>query len=252
MIQESPSKTWIPLTVAIIGGTCAIIAAIVSGFAEKIADRMLPPLTPVVSVATPLPESPQQQNDSESDVVINTSQPPTLPPVSNSGVSAQLDTIFGSGNWFCFPDRSDAVGVKVSNEATITSPIIKVDTAIGTYTSGRIPYGGGATVWLSKSVSTDECPSNQLSSITAWRSARSTDTTSFDKSRMDILFGIGNWKCVPSFPYAVTVVNLPSGTAIQYPFTAVDNSSGKYGVGETMSQSGSATVWLAGSISGCQ
>jgi hypothetical protein len=183
---------------------------------------------------------------------IETTPPPTLRTSSNSGVARQLDSIFGSGNWFCFPDRGDAIGVKTSNEATIISPIVKVDTAVGTYTSGRIPYGGGATVWLNTSVPTDECPSSQLSSITAWRSARSADTAPFDNSRIDSIFGAGNWKCVPSFPYAVTVVNLPSGTAIQYPFTSVDNSSGKYGVGEAMSQSGSATVWLAGSISGCQ
>ena len=206
----------------------------------------------------PLTDAPQNI-PTNTATIIGTTPPPTsnaaalstTPPL-NSGVANQLDSIFSRGNWFCFPDRSDAVGVKVSNEATITSPIVKVDTAIGSYTSGRIPYGGGATVWLSKSVSTDECPSNQMSSITAWRSARSADTASFDKSRMDSLFGAGNWRCVPSFPYAVTVVNLPSGTAIQYPFTSIDNSSGKYGVGETMSQSGSATVWLAGSISNCQ
>lgn len=70
MMQESPSKTWIPLTVAIIGGSCAIIAAIVSGFADKIADRMLPPLTPTVSETTSLPESPQQQNIPASTVVV--------------------------------------------------------------------------------------------------------------------------------------------------------------------------------------
>jgi hypothetical protein len=65
---------------------------------------------------------------------------------------------------------------------------------------------------------------------------------------MDSFFGPGGWKCVSGFPYAVTVLNLPAGTAIEYPFTAVDNSSGRYGVGESMPQSGSATVWLAGSI----
>jgi hypothetical protein len=45
MTQEPPSKTPVPITVAIITGFFAIIAAIVSGFSEKIADRVLP--TPV-------------------------------------------------------------------------------------------------------------------------------------------------------------------------------------------------------------
>lgn len=48
MIQEQPSKIWIPITVAIIGGCFAVIAAIVSGFAERIADRILPPITPTL------------------------------------------------------------------------------------------------------------------------------------------------------------------------------------------------------------
>lgn len=179
---------------------------------------------------------------------IGTTPPPAPPQQTNSGVSAQLNSIFGAGNWFCFPDRSDAVGLKNSNEANIASPIIKVDTAIGTYTSGRIPYGVGATIWLDTYVPSEECPTSQQASIVKWRAARSADTNSFNKARMDSLFGSGGWKCVASFPYAVTVVNLPAGTAIEYPFTAVDNSSGRYGVGEIMPQSGSATVWLAGSI----
>ncbi len=252
MMQESPSKTWIPLTVAIIGGSCAIIAAIVSGFADKIADRVLPPLTPTISEATSLQESPQQQNVSESEVVINTSLPPTLPPVSNSGVSAQLDTIFGSGNWFCFPDRGDAVGVKRLPEATIQSPITKVDTYLGTFTSGKTPYGIGATVWLNTWVSQEECPANQTTGLVEWKSARLADNAPFTKSRVDALFGAGNWQCVSGFAYAAKVNNLPAGTPIQYPITAVDNSSGRYGVGETMPESGSVTVWLAESISSCQ
>lgn len=185
---------------------------------------------------------------STNPVEIATTPPPTQRQQSNSEVSSQLNSIFGVNNWFCFPDRSDAVGVRISNEARIESPIVKVDTSNGSLTSGRIPYGGGATVWLNTFVPTDECPSNQLSSISAWRTARSSDSVPFDKARINSLFGAGNWKCTPNFPYAVTVVNLPAGTLIQYPFTSIDNSSGKYGVGDTMPQSGGATVWLAGSV----
>lgn len=242
MIEERPSKAWIPLTVAIIGGVCAIIAAIVSGFVDRLADRVLPPLTQPAISANP---TEALQPILEPGQGVET-QPPSSQ--SNSGIAPQLDSIFSTGNWFCFPDRNDAVGVKVSNEANIESLIVKVDTYLGTYTSGSIPYGIGATVWLDTFIPTEECPAHQLSSIDEWRSARSRDTDSFDRSRMDALFGNGDWSCVPSFPYAVTVVNLPAGTAIQYPITAVDNASGRYGVGEAMPQSGSATVWLAGSI----
>jgi len=54
MIQEAPSKAWIPITAAIITGACAVIAAIVTlgaPFAERIADRYYPPFTPTPSPA---------------------------------------------------------------------------------------------------------------------------------------------------------------------------------------------------------
>lgn len=67
MIQEPPSKTWIPITVAIIGGFCTIIAAIVSGFAGRIADRLFPPLTPTAKLQAPVEtetfEAPLERNN---------------------------------------------------------------------------------------------------------------------------------------------------------------------------------------------
>lgn len=184
-----------------------------------------------------------QQNITAEPVVIVTTPPPT------SGIAAQLDAIFGQDRWFCFPDRGDAVGIKkLASEVTIQSPLVKVDTYLGTYTSGKTPYGIGATVWLNTWVPQEECPASQAAGIAAWKSASLADSLSFGKSRMDTLFGTGNWQCVPNFDYAVKVGNLPTGTSIQYPFTAVDTSSGRYGVGETIPQSGAATVWLAGSI----
>ena len=52
MIQEPPSKAWIPITVAIIGGTCAVIAAIAGVVASRILDRTLPAPTPAPAQAT--------------------------------------------------------------------------------------------------------------------------------------------------------------------------------------------------------
>jgi len=56
MIQESPSKVWIPVTAAIITGACAVIAAIVTlgtPFAERMADRYYPPFTPTPNLIPP-------------------------------------------------------------------------------------------------------------------------------------------------------------------------------------------------------
>lgn len=59
MIQESPSRAWIPITVAIIGGCFAVIAAISSGFAERIAERVMPPLPQEETAASdPVDETP--------------------------------------------------------------------------------------------------------------------------------------------------------------------------------------------------
>jgi hypothetical protein len=75
MIQEPPSKTWIPVTAAIITGACAVIAAIVTlgaPFAERMADRYYPPFTPTPnsSGSAPLVMPPA----STTDVVMSQTQ----------------------------------------------------------------------------------------------------------------------------------------------------------------------------------
>lgn len=52
MIQEPPSKAWIPITVAIIGGTCTVIAAIAGVVASRVLDRSMPAPTPVSTQVT--------------------------------------------------------------------------------------------------------------------------------------------------------------------------------------------------------
>ena len=52
MLQESQSKTWIVVIVAIISGTAVICAAIIglgAPFAERMADRYMPPSTPTTA-----------------------------------------------------------------------------------------------------------------------------------------------------------------------------------------------------------
>jgi hypothetical protein len=54
MVQEPPRRGWIVVIVAIIGAVGVIIAAIIGlglPFAERLADRYLPPFTPTVNLA---------------------------------------------------------------------------------------------------------------------------------------------------------------------------------------------------------
>lgn len=83
MIQEQPSKTWIPITVAIIGGCFAIIAALVSGFADRIADRVLPPSTPIASVQTPVQAPTSEPLRLPDTLVINNANYPYPDPGSS-------------------------------------------------------------------------------------------------------------------------------------------------------------------------
>lgn len=181
---------------------------------------------------------------------IETTPPPisSQPPQQTSQIVSQLDELFSSGNWFCFPDRGDAVATKKLKSVVIQSPLVKVDTFSGTYTSGKSPSGITATVWLDTWISQSDCPSFQADGLKAWAIADAADQSAFDAARMDVLFGKGNWRCISSFPSAVKISNLPANTVVQYPFTAVDNSYSKYGVGESVPQTGPATVWLAGTI----
>lgn len=190
------------------------------------------------------------EQSAASPLPVETTPPPSSPQSSQqvSQIASQLDELFGSGNWFCFPDRGDAVAVKRLKAVTIQSPLVKIDTFTGSYTSGKSPSGITATVWLDRWVSQSECPSYQTEELKAWAAADTADQSSFDGARMDSLFGKGNWRCLSSYPYAAKINSLPANTVVQYPFTAIDNSQSKYGVGESVPQAGPATVWLAGNI----
>src|SRR3990172_1747035 len=84
MQQESQSKTWIVLIVAIISGTAVICAAIIglgAPFAERMADRYLPPSTPTTTyplapttetLATEIPQTGNQPT-----AIVNSPSPST-------------------------------------------------------------------------------------------------------------------------------------------------------------------------------
>lgn len=81
MIQEPPSKAWIPITAAIITGCCVVMAAIVAWgtpFAERMADNYFqdtPAPNVVVVTAT--------HNISIEDEQLSTQSDPTFPPTNS-------------------------------------------------------------------------------------------------------------------------------------------------------------------------
>lgn len=94
MIQEPPSKAWIPITVAIIGGTCTVIAAIAGVVASRVLDRTLPAPTPVSIQNTP--ENNSGNNSTHEMLVINGASYP-YPETSTPYCIAQ-DVNTGMGN----------------------------------------------------------------------------------------------------------------------------------------------------------
>lgn len=79
---------------------------------------------------------------------------PTTAPVpqatQRSLTQADVDGILGVGNWFCFPDRQDGIGVvNLPSSFVVQSPLEYVDTHTGSYTVGQVvPVIGGATAQL--------------------------------------------------------------------------------------------------------
>lgn len=197
--------------------------------------------TPSASSTAPFPPSP-------------TSIPPTqmtAPPTPTLPAQNDMDSLFGAGNWFCFPDREDGVGVKkLSANFTVRSPLRYVDTWLGRFQLGETTtQAAGATAELDTRLPRSECPSFQQEALAAWTSARSSDTQPFNRARFDGVFGSGNWTCLPDYSFGVKITYLSSPLAVVYPFTAVDvEDSTRYGVGETAPSGGRATVWLGGSI----
>lgn len=179
--------------------------------------------------------------------------PPTNTPLSaSSGITAgQLDSWFGSGNWFCFPDRTNGIGVRsLPVNVTVMAPMRYIDTYYGRTTSGdTAPSVTGATVELTEALPVSQCPGWQQSALSSWSSSRGSGRQITTGAQMDGLFGAGNWGCLPDYPFGAKVYFYNANFGIEYPFTTADISDGtKYGVGETVNPNGEMTVWFAGSI----
>ena len=221
----------------------------------------------ILSASSPPPTTiSQQPSSTPMPLVLTTSAPPVSQPtntvaepkqtatvqqsVSLSRAEAEIDALLGAGNWFCFPDREDGLGVKrIPPSFIVKSPLRLIVTYRGNYNVGQVVPQIGATVELEKPLLQSECPLAQLQPLADWTSARDSDLRPFDQSRMNELLGASNWRCVSEFSFAVSVNKLLSDLYVQYPVTFVTyyDSTG-YGVGETVPKGQQATVWLGGSI----
>ena len=97
MIEEPPKKTWIVVIVTIIsaaGVICAAIIGLGAPFAERIADRYYPPLTPATNSDSIPPTNVVSQNQ-ESAIIPTSIDPPTSSAsISTESSTASLDGPF--------------------------------------------------------------------------------------------------------------------------------------------------------------
>jgi hypothetical protein len=163
----------------------------------------------------------------------------------------ELDTLFGAGNWFCFPDRTNGIGVQLLPEnLTVQEPLRLIETYRGPFHQGDVALGGnGATAWLTLSLSPSNCPALQQAALTAWETARTTGQIISSSSQIDELLGTGNWECLSDYTFGVRVFYVQQEIGITYPITTADISNGKkLGVGDTIPSGGEATIWFIGNV----
>lgn len=186
------------------------------------------------------------------EVISSTSTPTSVPQQDDSGINATLlDNLFGSGNWFCFPDRTNGIGVKLLPvNFLVAAPLRYIDTYRGRFSEGDTEAGAtGATVELISSLGANNCPNWQQDALSSWVSSRNLSKQIQSGQDLDGYFGAGNWGCLSDYAFGARIYNLRSDLSIQFPFTTVDVFDGsKHGVGENIPAGGAATVWFAGSI----
>lgn len=169
---------------------------------------------------------------------------PTNVPLITGLTSELLNLQFGEGNWFCFPDILNAVGVRnLPLNFIPEAPIYEVHLESNTYprSSNPINDGGKATAWFStRLASYDECPANQQTAIAQWQNdLRNLDLTT---ELINSILGQGNWTCGRGSD--VSVQTLQNDILLSYPFISADRNDTKYAIGETVPKVGEATFWL--------
>ena len=155
---------------------------------------------------------------------------------------SDIDALFGSGNWFCFPDRPDSVGVKKLPEQFIVKyPLISVDISGYTFTVGQTAGGvAGGTAYLQTVIPHNQCPYNQQAALAEWGQLMQKPLT---RELIDSMLGPGNWYCLDQ-TNALRINDVKPQQIVQYPLIAIDKDNVKYPVGELVPAGGKATAWI--------
>lgn len=194
-----------------------------------------------------------QQPEITSATVVSQTEATITPQEKLNDQSLSTDAInllFGEANWFCFPDRQDALAVKkLPSGMRVVAPIIKVDTEKGSFQSGSVSIADiGGTVWLNNKVQRENCPSIQQAPLTEWDIASRNGGFAFNKNSFDSIFGAGNWRCLSDWKHGITVIKFPQNFLVTYPFTTVDQENNRFGVGENAIAGKIGTAWFFGQL----
>ncbi|WJW70110.1 hypothetical protein OZ401_004613 (plasmid) [Candidatus Chlorohelix allophototropha] len=162
----------------------------------------------------------------------------TVTPQPNLNKS-DLDTLFGAGNWFCFPDRLNGVGVRrLEAGFKVRAPLSYIDMWTGSYKEGDTTVTtAGATAFLQRILPKSECP---YLPPPVPASVAQTPI----QSQLNTIFGTGNWYCLPDYATSAIVKKLPANYIVQYPVISVDKDGLKYGPNDSVLGGNNATLWL--------
>jgi len=175
--------------------------------------------------------------------------PPSRVLLISSVTKAQLDSLVGDGNWFCFPHTGQQVGINIMTQFTVKSPIKTIEYWDKIYNQGELVKSfGGATANLIGTLDQSECPSWQQGALQKW--LEQPDTLKVNKQYMDNLLGSTHWTCNFSGD-RVDFVKIQGGIdklLLQYPFSSLDSQDHKYGIGQsvTIPEGVLGTLWIVG------
>ncbi len=173
---------------------------------------------------TPIPSATQILSTPESDITSET-----------------LNSLLGQNNWFCIPDKPTVLGVKIlQGRFTVQEPIRELVVKGEKYRPGEVTgTPGAAAIYLQDMLPVDECPTYQQELIRNWNAQPYPALT---QDEINSFFVAGNWSCGTS-EWRIQVERIPPAFTVDYPFTDVDSSGQKYGLGDTVPAGSPASVW---------
>lgn len=170
----------------------------------------------------------------------------TTPPVVEL---TQLDAMFGSAGYLCYPDTSSGTHVKVQawpRNTPVVSPLLRVEQPYETYEVGTQPQSGVVSdAWLDSPLSTDaraNCPSIPSDGAGDVRNLRIT------RDEVQSGIGDGEYSCFSDRRDGVHIIVLAKGVELAPPFTHMDHSKGVLPRGELATEPLEGTGWLQGQI----